>query len=216
MSGESRRERPAGPQGRGEDLATDFAAAEPPPMPRAADDPPDFPPFRRTSSRRVYDSPWCALRRDEILLPGGGEQDYHVFEVSNAVAVVPLLPDGRVLLLWQYRYPHGRSQWEVPAGRIHAGEDPRTAAERELLEETGHRSSKWTALPGWFPTGGISAHYAHAYLAEDCEEVAAPSHDGAEQILIRGFTRDEVLAKLHAGRFADAFSALALFYALAR
>jgi len=207
---------PSGPQTSGDNLDHDFALAQPQPVPREPDDPPDFPPFTALAQPRVYDSPWCGLRRDWIRLPSGAEQDYHVFEVSNAVAIVPVLPDGRILLLWQYRYPSGRNQWEVPAGRIHANEPPVDAAARELLEETGHRARRLVPLPGWFPTGGISAHYAHGFLAEGCEEVAATNHDGSEQILVRAFERDEVLRRLHAGRFADAFTALTLFYALTK
>ncbi len=205
-----------GPQGDAEGLEADFAAAAPPPAPRRDGDPPDFPPFETLERRRVYESPWCALRRDWIRLPDGGEQDYHVFEVSNAVAVVPILPDGRVLLIWQYRYPSGRCQWELPAGRIHADEAPSVAAARELLEETGHAAQSLEPLPGFFPTGGISAHYAHAFLARGCREVAPVAHDGAEQILVRAFAREEVQQLLAEGAFADAFTALPLFYAFGR
>jgi len=204
-----------GPQtGDPDDLDKDFALAQPPPMPREPDDPPDFPSFTTLERPRVYTSPWCGLRRDWIRLPNGAEQDYHIFEVTNAVAVVPVLPDGRILLLWQYRYPSGRSQWEVPAGRIHAHESPADAAARELLEETGHKARRLVPLPGWFPTGGISAHYAHAFLAEHCEEVSATQHDTSEQILVRAFPQAEVRRRLREGRFADAFTALSLFYAL--
>lgn len=100
-------------------------------------DPPPFEPFPVTSSERLHDSPWCGLRRDQIDLGGGRAQDYHVFEVSEAVCVVPIATDGSLVAVWQYRHPLGATHWEVPAGRVDEGESPVVAAERELLEETG-------------------------------------------------------------------------------
>jgi ADP-ribose pyrophosphatase len=176
------------------------------------DDPAPFPPFATSASERIYDSPWCGLRRDQVVLPNGRLQEYHVFEISDAVAVVPVLPNGDVVLVGQYRYPHGRTLWETPAGRIDAGEQPAAAAARELLEETGHRAGRLVELPGFYPTNGISAHYAHAFCALDCELVRAPRHDDSEQIVVQRFTRAEVEALLDAGRFADGFTALSVMY----
>ena len=193
----------------------EWHSSQPPPRRPGADDPPLFPAFRRLSSTQIYDSRWCGLRRDWIRLPDGREQDYHVFEVTNAVAVVPLTAAGEVLMLWQYRYTHGRCHWEIPAGRIHAEEDPAEAARRELLEETGHRAAEVQPLPGFFPTNGISAHYAHLYLARGCTRVAELDLDASEQLSVRAWPLAEARRRLLAGEFADGFTALALFYALA-
>ncbi len=191
----------------------EWSSSAPPPARRAPGDPPPFTPFQRLASTQIYDSRWCGLRRDWIRLPDGREQDYHVFEVTNAVAVVPLTEAGEVLMLWQYRYTHGRSHWEIPAGRIHAEEPPAEAARRELLEETGHRAASIEPLPGFFPTNGISAHYAHLYLARGCQRVAELALDPSEQLSVRAVPRAEVERRLRAGEFADGFTALALFYA---
>lgn len=184
---------------------------EPPPEEVPAN-PPPFPPFGVASSARVYDSPWCALRRDEVVLPDGRLQEYHVFEVSDAVTVVPVLTSGDLLFIGQYRYPHGKTHWEFPAGRIDAGETPAEAAARELEEETGHRAARLVPLPGFFPTNGISAHYAHAFVAEGCAPTGTQRLDASEQILVRRFTRPQAEALLDAGLLADAFTALPLLY----
>jgi 8-oxo-dGTP pyrophosphatase MutT (NUDIX family) len=187
------------------------------PLPvREPGDPAAFEPFERLRSERLYDSPWCALRRDHIRTAPGREQDYHVFEVTNAVAVVPFLENGDVLMLWHHRHPSGRSQWELPAGRIQANEAPIDAAARELLEETGHRPRELVPLPGFFPTGGISAHFAHAFMAVGCERVAELSLDPAERLSVHVVPRAVVERRLHAGHYLDAFTALPLHYALAR
>lgn len=165
-------------------------------------------------SERVYDSHWCRLRRDVVLLRDGREQEYHVFEIPDAIVVVPVLRDGSIVLIGQYRYPHGKTHWEVPAGRIHAGETPDETALRELREESGCRAGRIVALPGFYPTNGISPHYVHAFAALDCEQSEPLALDASEQIMTRIFTRDEVRALLRAGKLADAFTALALHYYL--
>lgn len=179
-------------------------------------EPPPFAPFERLSSEQIYDSRWCGLRRDTLRLPGGSKQEYHVIEISDAVVVLPVLADGRVAMIGQYRYPHGKTHWELPAGRMNPGESPRAAAERELLEETGLRAGRWRELPGFYPTNGISAHYAHAFVAEDCTIEAEPLPEDSEQLFRQLFRREEVAALFDAGRLADAFTALCVAYWLRR
>jgi ADP-ribose pyrophosphatase len=178
------------------------------------DDPPPFPPLEVTGSERLYDSVWCGLRRDDLVLPDGTASDHHVFEVIDAVVVVPVLTTGELLLIGQYRFAHGRTCWEVPAGRMTPGEEPRATAARELREETGHRAGRWTELPGFYPLGGISAHWIHAFVAEGCERAGEMDLDATERILPRTFTVDEARSLLRAGRIVDAYSALALYYYL--
>jgi ADP-ribose pyrophosphatase len=188
--------------------------ADPPSEPASEPDPPPFAPFARLSSEPLYSSRWCGLRRDRIRLPDGSLGEYHVVEISDAVVVVPFLPGGELALIWQYRYPHGKSHWEVPAGRIAAGESAAVAAERELAEEAGLAAGRLVELPGFYPINGISDHFAHAFAAHDCRPLAAARRESSEQILVRHVARPTVERWLAAGRFADGFSALALHYAL--
>jgi len=181
----------------------------------AHDDPPDPPPFAPHEverSEQLYESIWCGLRRDHLVLDDGQRQDHHVFEVVDAVVCVPVLPDGSIALIWQHRHAHGKSHWEVPAGRIAEGEEPIAAAARELEEETGYRPGRMQALPGFYPLNGISDHYAHAYRALDCELVGPQELDASERIIVRVTPEASVRRWLREGRFADGFTALALAY----
>lgn len=181
-------------------------------MSEAPGDPPAFEPFEVDSSETIYDSSWCTLRRDQIRLPDGSLQEYHVFDVPSAVCVVPVLPDGSIVLLWQHRHPHGGTHWEVPAGRIDAGETPAQAAERELLEETGYRSDRLEAVCRFYPVNGISPHQAHVFVAHACQRVGDPAHAPAERMTVHVMGGDEVHERLRRGEFRDGFTSLALFH----
>ena len=178
------------------------------------DDPPAFSPSETFASERIYASPWVGLRRDTLVLPDGSLQEHHVVEIPDAAVVVPVLQDQRILLIGQYRYVHHRTHWELPAGRIAPGERPRDAAVRELLEETGYRAESLVPLPGFYPTNGISAHFAHAFVACGCQRAGVQQLEPSERILLRAFERREVEALLDAGRILDAFAALPLLYYL--
>lgn len=185
-------------------------------MSSAADDPPPFAPFELARSERVYDSYWCGLRRDYVKLPEAKLQEYHVFEIHDAVAVVPVRPDGSIVMLWQYRHPLGLTHWEIPAGRVDEGESPARAAERELLEETGHRAQRIVRLGAFHPTNGISPHRAELFAALDCELVQPPELGPCEKLSVHVVPEPEVRARLLRGDYEDGFTALALFYWFAR
>jgi ADP-ribose pyrophosphatase len=188
-------------------------------MAETRDELPDPPPYDGhpvESTERLYDSPWVGLRRDHLRLPDGASQEYHVVEITDAVVVVPRLPDGRLVMIWQHRHPHGETHWEVPAGRIGEGEAADAAAHRELMEETGHRAGRLVPLPGFYPINGISDHWAHAFLALDCERVGEPTPEVTEQLQVGVFSEDHVRGLLAAGELTDGFTALALFHAWQR
>lgn len=175
-------------------------------------DPAPFPPFDVLSSERIYDSSWIALRRDELALPGGGTQEYHVVEIGDAVCVLPVTSAGEVVLIGQHRHPHGDTHWEAPAGRVEDGEDPAAGALRELREETGYEAAEVRSLPGFYPVNGISAHWVHLYAATGCEPRHEQDLDPSERIIVRTFTWAECEALLRAGRIKDGLTALALLY----
>jgi len=184
-----------------------------PDLPR---DPEPFEPFPVHATERLYDSYWCGLRRDLIELAPERLQEYHVFEVENAVTIVPVLPDGSIVMLWQLRHPHGKTHWEIPAGRIDKGETEEEAAARELREETGYRAARLERVASFYPTNGISAHMATVYIAHDCEELEPPTPDPSERFLVGVHAAGDVRARLHRGDFQDGFTCIGLFYHFSR
>ena len=92
---------------------------------------------KKLNHRLVYDGRVVTLVVDRIQEPGGLEVEREVVRHSGAAVLLPVTDDGRLVLVRQYRYAVDQHLWEVPAGTIAPGEQPRETARRELVEETG-------------------------------------------------------------------------------
>ena len=118
--------------------------------------------------REIYDGVVLHVVCDDVRLPNGECSTREFCLHVGAVCVIPLLPDGRVLMERQYRYAHGRTFFEIPAGKLNApDEDPREAALRELREETGAVAGTLTDLGGLDPSPALTSERIGMYLAED-------------------------------------------------
>lgn len=118
----------------------------------------------RLSGEAVFEGRLLHVYRDRVKLPDGRESTREYLRYPGAAAVV-LLKEGKILLERQWRYPLGRAFWEVPAGKLEAGEDPALCAARELEEETGYASDTWTPLGTICPGIGYSNEVISLYLA---------------------------------------------------
>ena len=140
----------------------------------------------RIDGELAYDGHFLKVTRDRIKLPDGSESVRELIRHPGAVVILPLLPDGRVLLERQFRYPNDRVFIEFPAGKIDPGEDPLASAKRELEEETGYTAKEWNFV--------CTIHNAIAY-----------SDEHLDIFLARDLTAGE--AKLDEGEFLELFTA---------
>ena len=113
---------------------------------------------RRTGGTTLLSGGFLEVRRDNVLLPDGAAATREFVQHPGAVAVIPVLDDGRVVLVRQYRYPLAKILLEWPAGKLEPGEDQWVCAQRELQEETGFVAREW-AFAG-------EIHNAAAYSSE--------------------------------------------------
>ena len=144
--------------------------------------------------------------------PGIGE--YELVHKHHAVAVVPVTPNGDVLLVKQFRPPVRQDLTEVPAGLLDLeGEDALTCAARELFEETGYRHTTIEFLGGCFLSPGFTDEYIHLFWARTAAE---PEGTPEEGIKLMRMPFAEAVATARSGRMRNASTALALLLAAER
>ncbi|WP_043650764.1 NUDIX domain-containing protein [Nocardia thailandica] len=172
--------------------------------------------FDTVGSELLYSGAIVALRRDRVVMPDGHVADREVVEHHGAVAVLALDDDGRVVLIRQYRHPVATRLLELPAGLLDIdGEDPLTAAKRELAEETGLAADEWSVLVDVALSPGFTDEALRVFLATGLRDTdrPAPEHEEADLELVRLTVEEAVRAAL-AGEIVNA-TAVAGVFALA-
>ena len=151
------------------------------------------------------------LQVDTIRLPSGGTAIREVVLHPGGVVAVPVLDDGRVLLIRQFRYPLGKYILELPAGKLDAGLSPLGTITREIEEETGHRASDVTYQMSFYTTPGISNEVIHLFLARGLTPVSQSLEEG-EHITVEPYTLEACLEGIRKGDIADAKTILGLLW----
>jgi ADP-ribose pyrophosphatase len=171
--------------------------------------------WRKLSTQPVLRTPYYGVRLDRLKHPHGHELDYYVIEFARqAVGVVPVADDGRVLLVQQWRHPVEKLTWSIPAGAIDANESPADAATRELREEAAHAPKKLSFVYRYHPTIGVADQTFHLFLAHGLTPTATPPDH--EIHATRFFTRDEIEDLLAHYEIHDGMSLTALLLWLRR
>ena len=165
------------------------------------------------SSEMIYQGRVFGLRRDEVLEPSGLRTTREVITHPGSVVVLPVLPNGRIVMVRQYRHATRRYLWELVAGRKEPGETPKQGAARELLEETGYRAKRYKVFLDVFPTQGFLEERMYLLLAEGLTAgEAQPEED--EKIEVRAFQLKELKQTIKSGRMHDAKSIAGILYYL--
>jgi ADP-ribose pyrophosphatase len=168
---------------------------------------------RVLASGSVYAGRVVRLKVDRVVEPDGLEATREVVWHAGSVVVLPRLPDGRVLLVRQFRYAAGRPLWELVAGGIEHGESLRASARRELLEETGYRARRLRPLLNFFPSPGILSERMHLFDASHLTPgKARPESD--ERVRVGAFTLDEIRKMLRTRRIQDGKTLVGLSWLL--
>ena len=167
---------------------------------------------RVLSSQVVYNGKVFGIRRDEVVEPSGVRTTREMITHPGSVVVLPVLPDGRVLLIQQYRYAARQFLWELVAGRMDEGETPVEAAARELKEETGYRATSLRVFLEFYPSPGFLEEKMYLLLAEGLiPGPAEPEED--EKIIARPYTNKQLEEMIRKGKLRDAKTiAGALYY----
>jgi ADP-ribose pyrophosphatase len=164
-------------------------------------------------SKVVYQGKVFGVRRDEVREPDGLRATREVITHPGSVVVLPVLEDGRILMIRQYRHAARQYLWELVAGRIDEGEMVKEAAARELREETGYSAKRYSEFLDVFPTPGFLEERMHILLAEGLTEgEAQPEED--EKIISRGYKVEELKQMMLGGKLRDGKSIAGILYYL--
>ena len=157
----------------------------------------------RIGGATYFEGQILTLRLDTVRLPNGGEAKREAVYHRGAVAILPLLSTGEVLVEEQYRYPHERIFLEIPAGKLDSSdEDPLLAAHRELREETGYRAGRMIPLGEFVPSPAILSEKLHLFLALDLTE-GERSPDEDEFLAVRRIPLSELVSAVLDGMVPD-------------
>ncbi len=165
------------------------------------------------SSEVIYQGPVFGLRRDEVLEPSGVRARREVITHPGSVVVLPVLPNGKIVMIRQYRHATRQYMWELVAGRKEPEETPEEGAARELLEETGYRAKRCKIFLDVFPTPGFLEERMWILLAEGLiAGKAEPEED--EKIEVKAYGVKELQQMMKTGKLKDAKSIAGILYYL--
>jgi len=171
----------------------------------------------KAATRRVYTGRVINLDIDTVRFPDGSLGELEMIRHPGASAIVPILgepnaPDPQLVLIRQYRYAAGGYLYEIPAGRLDAGESPANCAARELTEETGYRAARIEHLYTMFTTPGFTDECIHVFRATELRE-GPSAREPDEFMSIEPVPLSRAMQLIRTGEISDAKTALAILYA---
>lgn len=165
---------------------------------------------KKISSEDIFDGTLLHIKRDTVQLPNGNQATREWIKHPGASSVIPVLPNGDIILVKQYRYPIGKVTLEVPAGKLDSPEeDPLCCARRELSEETGYEAGHMEKLTTIATTVGFSNEYIHLYAAEGLK--SGKQHTDADEFInVVTMPLAEAVEMALDGRIRDAKSVISI------
>ncbi len=161
----------------------------------------------KLSGQKIYEGV-VGFNKDIVRLPNGKTSSRVYLAHRGASAIVPI-EGNNIYLVKQYRYPIGRTTWELPAGKFEPGQTPLGCAKAELEQETGLRAKHWKKLIAFYPSSAFSTELLHIYLATDFTK--GKRHlDADEFVTVKKFPLKTVYEKIRKGKIRDAKTLIAL------
>ncbi len=161
--------------------------------------------------QEIYNGKIVGLHVDTIRQASGTTTIREVVRHPGGVAAIPVLDDGRILLIRQFRYPIGKFILEIPAGKLDCGKPPLETVAKEIEEETGYIAGDLTHETTFYTTPGICNESIHLFLARQLTLRAQRLEEG-EHITVEAYTLDECLEKIRTGEINDGKTILGILW----
>lgn len=158
---------------------------------------------KTVSTRKVFEGRIFDIKVDDIELPDGRKAEREILIHHGGVVILPITPDGEIILVKQYRYAVERTLLELPAGKLEKGEDPREAAMRELEEETGCRANSIRDFGNLIPVGAYTTEIMHGFVCDDMIDTKEQKLDEDEFIEIVRLPIEKVRDMIMSGEIQD-------------
>ena len=163
-------------------------------------------------TKTVHKGTYLTLNSDEVLLPNGNTSTREWIKHPGAVCCIPILPDGKIGLIKQYRYAVKEHMIEIPAGKLDQNEIPEQCALRELEEEIGYKANKLTLLANIHPAVGFTDEKMWLYLAEDLIKTKQ-SLDADEFLELVPTKIDDAIKMVWSGQITDVKTIIGILWA---
>lgn len=149
------------------------------------------------SSEYLFRRPWLTARRDTVRMPNGTViPEFYILEYPDWINVTAITKDGDFVMIRQYRHGIRQTRYELVAGVVDPGEDPLTAAKRELFEETGFGNGEWKEIAVISANPSVTNNWTHCFVATGVERISTQHLEKSEDISVHVLSADEVRSLL--------------------
>ena len=147
--------------------------------------------WKKLTSRIIHKNPWWSYVLDTFTIPRGIEGEYHYIHSNGSSMIIPVLDDGRIVLVNQFRYLRRMESIEFPCGGVKAGHSYEEMAQLELEEEAGYMAMSWENAGEFNPFNGATDEMCRVFVARGLSPVA-PKPEATEEFEILRMTPDEI------------------------
>lgn len=161
--------------------------------------------WKHISTESKFKNNWWEYLLDKCFIPNGKEYEYHYVHTGGSAMSVPVMNDGKIILVKQYRYLNRRFSIEFPSGGIKVGQNPDLIARKELIEETGF-DGDFEKIGKFNPYNGITDEYCHVYIVNNLRPSKSEIKDEQEEFEYLYLTPEEIETMIISNEISDGMS----------
>jgi ADP-ribose pyrophosphatase len=162
-------------------------------------------PWKKLKQLNKISNKWWSYQLDEVELPNGNKGEYHYVHTNGSSMVIPVLNDGKIQMVKQFRYLANRESLEFPCGSVKDGSTYEATAKHELAEEAGVAAQELQLIGRYNPYNGVTDEMCNVYVAKILKSVSVP-HDDTEEFERVSLSKSEIEEKIKLGEIWDGMS----------